>query len=117
MAEAPSLSTRGVQAEDVAKEKAEAAQRRRDGTARRVTLGRLEKPESMWNRCKRSIRSSNDGTWLEIHIKHRSLINGGEIAEITKDGKIGDEDRWKVNNIIEDWEGDYKNVLAEYEIF
>ena len=34
MAEAPSLSTRGVQAEDVAKEKAEAAQRRRDRTAR-----------------------------------------------------------------------------------
>jgi hypothetical protein len=44
------------------------------------------------------------------------LISGGETAEMTKDGKIGDEDRWKVNNIFEDWEGDYTNVLAEYEI-
>ncbi|CAN9189958.1 unnamed protein product [Alternaria alternata] len=105
------------QAEDAAKEKAEAVQRRRDRTARRVTLGRLEKAESMWNRCKRSIRCSRDGTWLEIHIKHGSLISGGETAEITKDGNIGDQDRWKVNNIFEDWEGDYTNVLAEYEIF
>ncbi|RYN40978.1 hypothetical protein AA0112_g2450 [Alternaria arborescens] len=104
------------QAEDAAKEKAEAVQRRRDETARRATLGRLEKAESMWNRCKRSIRCSSDETWLEIHIKHGSLISGGETAEMTKDGKIDDEDRWKVNNIFEDWEGDYTNVLAEYEI-
>ena len=84
------------QAEDAAKEKAEAVQRRRDKTAgvclktiqnidqtgctniqQRVTLERLEKAESMWNRCKRSIRCSRDGTWLEIHIKHGSLISGG----------------------------------------
>ncbi|KAG9196652.1 hypothetical protein G6011_01773 [Alternaria panax] len=103
-------------AEDAAQEKAAFVQKYRDETARYITLERLENRESMWDRCKHSIRSLRDGPWQEPDIGREPAASGGETAKMIEEKNMNNEDIRELDSMRELWEGDYTSVLADYGI-